>query len=60
MLAAIGVLLMLAGVSSFLFGVVRHYFPSTNSLIPDELKIMLTMRAGVYSFLAGIVLLRFF
>ena len=60
MLAAIGILLLLAGISTFLLGLVRFAFPSTEKFIPDDFKKFLSMRVGVYLFLAGIVLLRFF
>ena len=60
MFAAIGVLFLLGGVSSFLIGLIRYFFPSTEGFIPNDLKRFLSMRIGVYVFLAGLVLLRFF
>ena len=60
MLASIAVLLVLAGISSFLFGLVRAFFPSANKFIPDDFKTFLTIKVGLYLFLAGVVLLRFF
>ncbi|HIP95429.1 MAG TPA: hypothetical protein EYH20_08850 [Leucothrix sp.] len=60
MLASIGVLLLLSGVSIFLFGLVRRVFPSSEKFIPDDFKAFFTMPAGVYTFLAGLVLVRFF
>jgi len=60
MLAAIGVLLLLAGVSAFVIGLTRYFFTGFESLIPDDFKRFLSMRSGVYIFLTGLVLVRFF
>ena len=60
MVPTIGVLLALAGFSLFVIGLVRHFFPSTESLFPEDFKRAFSMRTGVYVFLAGVILLRFF
>ncbi len=60
MLATFGVLFLLAGVSVFLIGLVRYFFPSTETLMPESFKKVMTMRYGVYTFLLGLLLLRFF
>jgi len=60
MLATFGVLFLLAGVSVFFIGAVRYFFPSTETLIPESFKKVMKMRLGVYVFLLGLVLLRFF
>jgi len=60
MLASIGVLLLLMGVPIFLFGLVRKFFPSTEKFFPDDFKKIFTIPIGVYVFLAGLLLLRFF
>ena len=60
MLATIGVLSVLFGMSIFMMALFRYFFPSVESLIPDEFKKILKVRIGVYVFLAGIILLRFF
>ena len=60
MIAAIGVLLVFGGVSAFLLGAVRYFFPSTDRFFPNDMKRFFAMRTGVYIFLAGVVLLRFF
>jgi hypothetical protein len=60
MLAAIGGLLLFMGFSTFLMAAVRHFFPSLESFVPNDFKRLLNMRVGVYLFLAGVLLLRFF
>lgn len=60
MLAAIGGLLLLMGFSTFLMAVVRYFFPSLESFVPNDFKRLLTMRVGISLFLAGGLLLRFF
>ena len=60
MLAAIGGLLLFMGFSTFLMATVRYFFPSLESFVPDDFKHLLTIRVGVYLFLAGVLLLRFF
>ncbi len=60
MLTSIGVLLLLVAVPIFLFGLVRKFFPASEKFIPDDFKAFFTMPVGVYTFLAGLVLLRFF
>ncbi len=60
MLAAIGVFLILAGVPLFLFGLARKFFPASEKFIPDDFKRILTMPVGIYVFLAGLLLARFF
>lgn len=59
-LATFGVLFLLAGVSIFIIGAVRYFFPSTENLMPESFKKSMTMRYGVYTFLLGLLLLRFF
>jgi len=60
MLASIGVLLLLMGVSAFVIGLIRHFIPSTEKFVPDDLKKFLSIQSGVYVFLAGLLLVRFF
>ena len=60
MLAAIGVLLLLCGVSTFLLAMVRKIFPASDKFIPEDFKRYLTIPVGVYVFLVGLLLLRFF
>jgi len=60
MLPAIGGLFVFMGFSAFALGAVRYFFPSLESLVPKDLKSVVSMRGGVYMFLAGVVLLRFF
>jgi hypothetical protein len=60
MLATLGVLLVLAGVSVFIIGLGRYLFPSTEKLMPESFKKIMIMRNGVYIFLLGLILLRFF
>jgi len=60
MLTSIGVLLLLMGVPIFLFGVVRRFFPSVEKFIPEDFKPVFTIPIGVYVFLAGLLLVRFF
>lgn len=60
MLAAIGTLLLLAGISLFILGLIRRFFPSTESVIPNNFKKVINIRLGVYVFLAGLLLVRFF
>ena len=60
MIPTIGVLLTLAGFSIFVIGLVRHFFPSTESFFPEDLQRVFTIKIGVYAFLGGIILLRFF
>lgn len=59
-LASIGVLLLLMGVSAFVIGLIRRFFPSTEQFVPEDLKKFLSIQAGVYVFLAGLLLVRFF
>jgi hypothetical protein len=60
MIATIGALLLLAGVSVFFIGFARYLFPSTKNLMPEGFKKIMTMPYGVAFFLLGLVLLRFF
>jgi membrane-bound ClpP family serine protease len=60
MIATIGVLLLLAGVSTFVIGLARYFFPSTEKLMPESFKKIMIMRYAVYCFLLGLILLRFF
>jgi len=57
MLAAIGVLLLLSGVSFFLIGMLRIIIPGSNRMVPDDLKKIFHWRTGVYVILAGLILL---
>ncbi len=57
MLASIGVLLVLSGVSLFLIGLLRVIFPSTNRMVPNDFKKVFYWRTGVYLILAGLILL---
>jgi len=60
MFSAIGVLLLLMGVSAFLMGAVRYFFPSVDKFVPADFKVFLSLRTGVYLFLGGIALLSLF
>jgi len=53
-------MLLLAGVPIFIFGLIRKFFPSAEKLIPEDFKSFLNIQTGVYVFLAGLVLVRFF
>ena len=56
MLASLGVLLILAGSSVLLIGLLRLLFPSTNRFMPEGFKTLFFWRNGVYIMLAGVVL----
>ncbi|MEE9325882.1 MAG: hypothetical protein V3U71_01210 [Cocleimonas sp.] len=60
MFAAIGVLLMLAGVSLFIIALFLSVFADFKHFIPDDFKRAISIRVGVYVFLAGLVLVNFF
>jgi hypothetical protein len=60
MLASIGVMLLLAGVSIFLIALIRTFFPSSAKFNPNDFKKLVTLRNAVYIFLLGLVLTRFF
>jgi len=55
MLASLGVLLILAGSSVFIIGLIRLLFPSANRFMPDGFKTLFSWRNGVYIILAGVV-----
>ncbi len=55
MIVALGVLLILAGVSVLLIGLMRLIFPSTHRFMPDDFKTIFSWRYGVYMMLAGII-----
>ncbi|QTR51851.1 hypothetical protein J8380_14305 [Candidatus Thiothrix anitrata] len=57
LLAAIGVLLVLFGVSVLIIAGVRHFFPSTENWIPDEFRRALSCQFAAYYVLAGLLLL---
>jgi len=57
MIAAIGVLLILAGFSTIIIGLVRKLFPATEKLVPEDLKNVFSLRYGVYYLLAGLLLI---
>lgn len=59
MIAALGVLLVLAGVSILVIGLVRYFFPSSNKFVPDDLKKVFSITYGGYFLLAGLLLLAF-
>ena len=56
-LQVIGVLLLLSAISVLIIGLVRHFFPSFDSLIPDSFKKALTVQASVYYAASGATLL---
>lgn len=56
LLISIGVLLMLGGSAVIIMGLVNYFFPSTAVLLPDEWKTALSLRFGVYYFVAGLAL----
>ena len=60
MLQAIGVLLLLSGVSAFMIGLIRYFFPSTERFLPDDMKRWFSLKFSIVYFLVGMVILRFF
>lgn len=59
MFAAIGVLLMLTGVSLFTIALFLYFFADFKRFIPDDFKHVISIRVGVYVFLAGLVFVNF-
>lgn len=57
MIAALGVLLVLAGVSILVIGLVRYFFPSSNKFVPEDFKDIFSTTYGGYFLLAGLLLL---
>lgn len=55
-LVAIGVLLLFGGSAVMMLGLVSYFFPATAVLIPDEWKTALSLKFGVYYFVAGLAL----
>lgn len=60
MLASIGVLMLLGGFTTFLLGVVKYFFPTLEKFMPEGFKSYLSIQNGVYVFLVGLLLVRFF
>lgn len=56
LLISVGVLLMLGGSAVIIMGLVNYFFPSTAVLLPDEWKTALSLKFGVYYFVAGLAL----
>ena len=58
-LNALGVLLVLMGISVLVIGSFRYFFPFVESYIPDSFKSALSIRYAGYYVLAGLALLSF-
>lgn len=57
LLAAMGMILVLIGATTLVFGLVRHFFPMVDTYIPDDFKPFLTTKVAAYCLLAGLLLL---
>lgn len=57
LLAAVGILLVLFGISVVIIAGIRHFFPATESFIPDDFKRALSFQFAAYYLLAGLLLL---
>lgn len=57
LLAAIGLMLVLGGVTALIIGSVRYFFPFVDEYIPEEFKKPLTIQFAAYYLLAGLLLL---
>jgi len=55
MIASLGVLLILAGASVLIIGLIRLLFPSSNRFMPDDFKTLFSWRYGVYIILVGVI-----
>jgi hypothetical protein len=56
-LQVIGILLLLSAISILIIGLVRHFVPSFDKLIPDSFKKALTVQASVYYAAIGAALI---
>lgn len=57
LLAAVGILLVLFGISVVIIAGIRNFFPATESFIPDDFKRALSLQFAAYYLLAGLLLL---
>ena len=57
MIAALGVLLLLAGVSILIIGLLRVFFPSTERFVPNDFKVAFSWRTGVYMIAFAVLIL---
>lgn len=57
LLAAIGFILVLFGITTLIIGSIRYFFPFVEEYIPDEFKKALTFQFAAYYLLAGLLLL---
>lgn len=57
LLAAIGFVLVLIGLTALIIGSVRHFFPFVEEYIPEEFKKPLSIQFAAYYLLAGLLLL---
>lgn len=56
LLVAVGVLMLFGGIAVMILGLVSYFFPPTTALIPDEWQTALSLKFGVYYFVAGLAL----
>ena len=56
-LHAIGVFLILMGITATVIGLARHFFPMLNQYLPETFKQPLSATYGSYYLLAGLLLL---
>ena len=57
LLAAIGFILVLFGITTLIIGSIRYFFPFVEEYIPDEFKKALTFQFAAYYLLAGLLML---
>lgn len=57
LLAAVGILLVLFGITVMLIAGIRYFFPMTENFIPNEFKRALSLQFAAYYLLAGLLLL---
>ncbi|QLQ31425.1 MAG: hypothetical protein HZT40_07225 [Candidatus Thiothrix singaporensis] len=57
LLASIGIMLVLFGVTVLIIGGTRHFFPFVEEYIPEEFKKPLSIRFSAYYLLAGLLLI---
>jgi len=57
---SIGVLLIIVGFSSFVIGVIRHFFPSLEHLVDEQFKKPFSISSGIFVTLAGMLILKLF
>jgi hypothetical protein len=56
-LAAIGIFLVLFGITALIIGAFRHFFPMLNDFIPKEFDKALSIQFSAYYLLAGLLLI---